>query len=63
MKHMRFLFKAVIVCSGKEEGFDSKNNHRYNKADNFWLDNISKINCRMLVVLLYTLSWLGSIKV
>ncbi len=47
---MRFLPKAVTVCSGEEKEFDCKNNHRYCKSANFWLDNISKFNYRTLVV-------------
>ena len=63
MGHMKFLPKAVTICSGEEKGFDYKNNHRYSKSSNFWLDNINKINCKMLVVLLYISSGLGSKKV
>ena len=60
---MRFLFKAIIVCFREKEGFDCKNNHGYGKLANFWLNNISKFNYRMLVVLSYTLLGLGSRKV
>ena len=63
MVRVRFLPKAVTVYSGKEKGFNCKNNHKCDKSANFWLDNISKINCRMLVVLLYTSLGLGSKKV
>ncbi len=51
MGRVRFLPNAVIVCSGEEEGFDYKNNHGCRKSANFRLDNISKFNCKMLVVL------------
>ena len=56
IRRVRFLPKVVIVCSGEKKGFDYKNNHGYGKLTNFWLNNISKINCRMLVVLSYTSS-------
>ncbi len=48
---MKFMPKAVTVCSGEKEGFDCKNNHRCDKSANFRLDNLSKINCGTLVVL------------
>ncbi len=48
---MRFLPKAVTVCSGEEKRFDCKNNHGYGKSANFRLDNIGKFNCRTLVAL------------
>ena len=54
MRYIRFLSKAVTVCSEKEKRFDGKNNHKYNKLANFWLNNISKFNYKILVVLLYT---------
>ena len=60
---MRFLPKAVTVCSREEEGFDCKNNYRHSKLANFRQENISKINYRTLVVLSYTLSGLGLRKV
>ena len=53
MGRVRFLPKAVTICSREKKGFDCKNNHRCNKSANFRLDNISKINYRMLVVLSY----------
>ena len=59
MRRVRFLPKAVTVCSGKEEGFDCKNNHGCGKLANFWLDNISKINYKTLIDLSYTPSRLG----
>ena len=58
-----FLPKAITICSRKKERFNYKNNYRCSKLANFRVDNISKINCRMLVVLLYTLLELGSKKV
>ncbi len=51
MRRVRFLPKAVTVCSGEEKGFDCKNNHGSGKSANFWLDNISKFNSKTLVVL------------
>ncbi len=52
MGRVRFPPKAVTVCSGEEEEFDGKNNYGYGKSANFRLDNISKFNCRTLVVLI-----------
>ena len=51
MEHMRFLSITVIVYFGEEKGFDCKNNYGCGKSANFRLDKISKINCRMLVIL------------
>ena len=51
MGSMRFPPKAIIVCSRKEKEFDCKKNHGCGKLANFWLDNISKINCKTLVIL------------
>ena len=56
MEYVRFLSKAIIICFGKKEKFDYKNNYKCGKLANFRLDNISKFNCRMLIVLLYILS-------
>ncbi len=63
MGHERFPPKAITTCFRKKEGFDSKNNHRCGKSANFQIDNISKINYRMLVILLYTSLGLGSRKI
>ena len=63
MGYVRFPPKTINICSGEEEGFDYKNNHGCSKSANFRLDNISKINCRILVILLYTSSRLKSKKV
>ncbi len=52
MRRMRFPPKAITVCSGEEEGFDYKNNHGCGKSAKFRLDNISKFNCRTLIVLI-----------
>ena len=51
---VRFLLKAVTVYSREKEGFNYKNNHGHGKSANFRLDNISKMNCRILVVWSYT---------
>ncbi len=48
---VRFPPKAITIFSRKEEGFDCKNNRGCGKSANFQLDNISKFNCRTLVVL------------
>ena len=48
---MRFFLKAITVYSKKKRGFYYKNNHGYSKLANFWLNNINKINYRMLVIL------------
>lgn len=50
---MRLLPKAIIISFRKKEEFDCKNNHGYNKLANFWLDNNSKINYKILIVLSY----------
>lgn len=60
---MRFLPKVVTICFGEEEEFDCKNNHGYDELANFWLNNINKNNCGMLIVLSYILSRLGLKKV
>ena len=54
--------KAITVYSREKKGFDCNNNHRCGKSANFWPNNISKINYKMLVILLYTLLGLGSRK-
>ena len=60
---MRFLFKTITICFGEKKRFDCKNNHGYNKLVNFQLDNINKINCKIIIVLSYTSLGLGSRKV
>ncbi len=60
---MWFLLKVVTVYSGEKEEFDCKNNNGCGKAANFWLDNISKINYKTLVIVLYISSGLGSRKI
>lgn len=56
MGHMRFLPKDVNIYSKEKNGFDYKNNHKCSKSANFQLDNISKSNCRILVIISYILS-------
>ena len=60
---MRFPPKVITVCFGKKVEFNHKSNHGYSKLANFRLDTISKINSKTLVIMLYTLSELGSRKV
>lgn len=59
---IRFSPKAITFYFEKEEGFDYKNNYGPGKLASFRLDKISKNNCRMLAVLSYTLSVLGTKK-
>lgn len=63
MRYVRFLPKAITVYFREEEKFDCKNNHKSSKLANFWIDNISQIYCKMLVVFLYTKLRLGSKKI
>ena len=63
MGRVRFSPKAITICSGEEKEFDYKNNYECNKSANFRLDNISKINYRILVVLSYASSELESRKI
>lgn len=58
MAHVGFLSKFVTNCSGKEVGFDCKNNHARNNSANFQLDIIGKINCKTLVIMSYSSSGL-----
>lgn len=44
--------KAVTVISGEKAGFNCKNNYRYYKLANFWLNTISKVNFRLLVIII-----------
>ena len=60
---VRFLSKVVTIWFREEEGFNCKNNHGRGKLANIRLDNISKANCRMIVVLSDTSLGLGSRKV
>lgn len=60
---MRFLLKVVTICFEEKEEFDYNKNHRHGKLANFRLDNISKIDYKMLVVLSYISSRLGSRKI
>ena len=52
MRYISFLSKVVTIYFGEEKRFDCKNNHKCKKSANFYLDNISKINCKILVFLL-----------
>lgn len=53
MKCIKFKPKAIIVYFEKEERFNYKNIYEYDILANFWLNNISKINCKMLVIMSY----------
>lgn len=55
MAHVRFLPKVLIIYFREKAIFDCKHNYKRSKSANFWLDSISKINCKRLVVMLYTL--------
>lgn len=50
----------MIIYLRKKAGFYYKNNHRYNKLANSRLNIISKINLKILIVILYTLLELES---
>ena len=63
MWYVRFSSKALNICFGKTLGFDCKINYEWNKLANFWLDIISKINSKILVIILYILSGLRLKKV
>lgn len=43
MRCVLFLPKIITLYSGNKKEFDYKNNHRYNKPVNLWLDHISII--------------------
>lgn len=58
-----FSPNAVTICFKAKAELDCKNNYKCGKLANFWLVTINKINFKMLVVMLYTLSGLGSRKV
>ena len=53
---MRFLFKAVIIYFREKKRVDYKNNYEHNKLANFWLNNISKIYSKILIIISSTLS-------
>lgn len=53
MGFMKFLPKPINVYFREKERFDCMNNHAYSKSANFGLNNGSKINFRILVVLSY----------
>lgn len=59
MRRVRFPPKIVTIYSRGKKGFDCKNNYKRCKRPHLQLDNISKINYRMLVILLYTSFGLG----
>lgn len=47
--------KALIVYFNKKVEFNYKNNYRYYKLANFQLNIISKVNFKLLIVILYIL--------
>lgn len=57
------MLKAIIVYFRKKKEFGYKNNYGYNKSANFCLNNISKINYKTLIVMLYILSELSLRKI
>ena len=63
MWYMTFLPNAITVYSREKAEFDYKNNYRYGKLANFWLDTINKIKSKILIVMSYILSGLGLKKV
>lgn len=54
MIDVKLLPKVVIVYFREEARFDYKNNHGCGKLANFALNIMRKINCKMLLVMLYT---------
>lgn len=54
------MLKVIIIYIDKKTGFNYKNNYKYYKLANFYPDTISKINFRLLIVMLYILSELKS---
>ena len=60
---MRFPLKAVTTCFKEKTKSNCKKNHKCGKLANYWLDIMSKMNFRMLVVILYALLTFGSKKI
>lgn len=56
MRYVRFSFKVIIIWFREKVGFNCKNNYRYDKSTNFWLDIINKINCKILIVKSYLIT-------
>ncbi len=54
MWYMGFMPKAISIYINEKAGFGYKNNHGHCKFVIFWLDIISKVNFRLLVVISYT---------
>lgn len=48
-----FLLKIVIVYFKKKKKFNCKNDYKCNKLANFWLNIISKIKSKMLIIISY----------
>lgn len=51
MAYVRFAFRAITIYSIEQEEFDNKNNHKYNKLANIWVDNMNNINFKKLMFL------------
>lgn len=49
IEYIKFLPKAITIYFKKIKWLKYKNNHRFTKLANFWLVNINKINCKMLI--------------
>lgn len=55
MAFVRFLFKVSIVYFEEKIRFNSKNNYKYSKLANFLSNIIDKIDCKIQIVISYTL--------
>lgn len=62
MGRIRFLPEVITVCFRKKAGFNYKNNYKYAKLANVWLNIISKKNSKIPIIILYILLRLGSRK-
>lgn len=50
------MSKVVIIYTSEEARFNYKNNYKHYKLATFWLDIISKVNFRLLIVMSYITS-------
>lgn len=55
MAFVRLLLKVSIVYFEEKIRFNFKNNYKYSKMANFLSNIIHKIDCKTLIVILYTL--------
>lgn len=60
---MRFIPKTIIVCFDKKAGFNYKNNYKYCKEVDVWLDIITKVNFKILINISYIFWELKSRKI